>query len=343
MSSPVKSTRALVALTILSTVVGCTGAESPAGGAGVDVGVAENGTTDAFGLEDGALADTAPNASPATLDEACDEFAQASCSWLSLCTEYWLRWFYGSQTTCVTRSRTACLVLNEGADAASLSACVRAYVPHCDLDVASACPAVFDTRPNGAGCGRDGDCESMQCRFAKVGDACGRCEDYARDGEPCGESSKECAPGRRCSEAGICSPRLGEGEACSGFFACSYEFMCFEGECVRPLAPGDTCDPDRPRCQCEPSTKTCERPWNGNFVGLGAPCGPDANPAGYDPATYISCEGQLRCEANAGGQYLCVPALADGASCVDDEWDCALPADCIDGVCKIPVRETCPP
>jgi len=249
-----------------------------------------------------------------------------------------------------------------------------------------------DTNPRAAclagtgTCAADGTCDGKgNCRgFAKAGTPCGAttCSGGSVTGKQCkGDSAlcmdattpcapyvcassactttctadAECDPGAFCTTAGVCTPKLANGDACADARACG-SGHCVDGVCCNAKCDGQcescsatkgTCLPvsgdpagTRPKCGGEPCKGRCDG-FNGGTCTYpgGKVCGAMCSDAtetlsrcdatgACKPDTPTSCAGYL-CDGTSGCKKTCTAA-----------GDCADRFTCRDGKCE-PLQSKC--
>ncbi|MBK6686309.1 MAG: hypothetical protein IPG45_17710 [Deltaproteobacteria bacterium] len=333
----------------------CSSSAEPDAGIGPELGVADLGVVD----RDAAGPDVAGDLGiDGGVTEAKVALAQAECGFLARCREADLARQHGGElSVCLEeateRWRLQLEVRSDPAASAQRQACQdnlqRAACWQDPWALGSACWAIAGGgRGLGAACAHTRDCADGYCVSDQPGLACGVCRSFATLDENClGAPEHACGPHGRCdqgrcstlpaisqgcagrcqdyldcpfdSEANICLPPIGLGDACElvplvGGPYCPPERLlaCVEQKCVRAawVGTGELCDRRRwceePGDRCGPSG-TCEvRP----VVPRGAPC-EDARCGALDYCAPSGVCAALRAEsATCGATLECASGLA---------------------------------
>jgi hypothetical protein len=190
-------------------------------------------------------------------------------------------------------------------------------------------------------CVVDSDCENgLVCAPAnRPQDR--KCENGPDQGDECG--SQTCGAGNTCDrhfESRVCEARLGRGGACADDSDCLSDFCNSNRVCSTPSELGQTC----PEGACASGTH-CVAGFCAELPGVNEACSVDgacaaglvclgdndfarcATPHGAGQAcTAGSCDEGLFCDDE---DAVCVPTLASGEPCIDDE-QCAADEECGD-------------
>ena len=179
-----------------------------------------------------------------------------------------------------------------------------------------------------------------------IRDRCGTCWTRAFIGESCAGPETVCDEGLYC-DAGTCEMLLADGMTCDDSDQCESD-VCYELECIAPLAEGDDCSGDGGdgACSllgaglwCDPGTSLCA-PFP--IGGLGDECGL-LDP---DPITVGFCQGNLRCSEEFPTIGECIPKDGLGDPCTvtgnqPNESTCLPHLHCVGGECVVPVALIC--
>lgn len=205
------------------------------------------------------------------------------------------------------------------------------------------CDFAEGTLAEDAVCAAHVQCDGPAACDAPTRDGCGRCEARGRAGDPCTPEGR-CAQGLECAlvDGGqVCAAPVAyaEGDPCDEAIGCGFlDGLACVGEpdgspACRPveIVPLDGgCDELGPlgvarACAGALSTTSCVLGVCTSRPGVGEPC-----PRGVCDERTATCRGGS-----------CVPAPVEGEACPD--FACALPASCIDGVCRGPAYVPPPP
>lgn len=278
--------------------------------------------------------------------QACEEMSIAGCSKLYECTPFTMSLSYPDEATCVVRSKLQCSTgaLPNGSNGtpASIAACAAAVVAmSCEDLIAGVQPVacnIAGTLASGAACAGDDQCSSGFCKKSAV---CGVCADKVASGVACTQSG-ECANGLACAGTGskTCQPHRVVGASCSTMEPCRSDLYCHAGACAVPAktvgascvaTEAGSCD-SRSGLFCSPVASTCAAV---TLAEVGSPCG-------FVGGTTVLCKSGAQCKYT-GAMGLCVAHAADGASCdMSNAIGCLAPASCVNNVCTVPTRPTCP-
>jgi hypothetical protein len=285
---------------------------------------------------------------PPTTEQACDQFAQVFCDALHTCANFLVEVLYADATTCVSRTKLACMtdqsVPGIGRTPQDVVTCAAAVSAASCEDLVSnrlpdACENVPGPNVNGSGCGSSLQCQSGHC---EKGDA----------------------------TCGTCAPRQAANGACTVDEGCVRGLVCANQKCVAPKDLGADCDaqsnPCRAKLYCDKNTHRCTM-----RVGAGSPCSSDNNAC--DPLQSVACNvlaASPTCQAvgvAAGGEPCgivngtlticvelddcagasltqpgsCAAPAGDGEAC-SDQRRCVPPASCVNGLCRLPSVASCP-
>lgn len=306
---------------------------------------------------DGAIADI-DGGSSLSVDELSEAAVEAVCDWLVDCG------MMPDEETCreslnmsdgefnqIMADVEAGVILYDDEKAAE---CLASFAEAaCEYDSAmdepEACDEMFTgTRGTGETCYINEECASASCSIedCEEDEVCcvGACQESGGPialGDEC-SLDDECADGAFCdydweSETGVCAEKVGLGEECTSFEACSEGVCIYDdswevGTCVELPAEGEPCDVDsylpcaRFDNYCDPTSATCvER------KAVGDTCDAEAMEPGC--VEYATCAGDL-----------CVEYPSLGDECADDEgMYCLGSLSCEDGECTAAdALEPCP-
>lgn len=272
---------------------------------------------------------------------------QIQCELLNRCLGPFLEITYGDVATCKARG-----VLEikdpasyEGSTTTSVDIvnCANALkTADCSLlqgdEPPAACKIKAGTLADGKSCIKSLQCQSTHCK--QIGSDCGVCGQKSAAGEPC-SNSQDCAEGLKCiqgAQESVCGAPVVVGGKCTGG-DCIPGYACVNDICVlpetkagQPCSSGAQCD-SFAGLLCHPLTKVCTAIKQAE---AGASCGLLEN-------DYVACKGGGKCKIPQGKTSgSCVAAAADGAACDPEQGiDCLEPAECTNGLCKLPVEPVC--
>jgi hypothetical protein len=298
-----------------------------------------------------ACSSSSSGSSSVSADQACTDFANAACSQLNSCYSTVFQTVFPDVMTCQAREKLACTpVLNAQGTSATpgqVESCAQALQGgDCSTIlgfVQNAPPSACQTQPgslaDGTACGEDGQCKNMYCRKA-TGQICGVCSSKSAAGSMC-VTDKDCQYTLVCG-GGNCLTPGAAGSTCDVSRPCASTFSCKSGTCAIPSKLGDNCTPT-----LTPANDTCDR-LHGQYcdvtgvckafqvAGAGASCGVVNN-------DYAVCGASGTCNIMPPGLTgTCKGTAADGATCnATGGPDCAPPATCVNGACKLDDPSTC--
>ncbi len=300
-------------------------------------------------------------------DQACTELSDLLCDKIAACSPVFLAQGYGDLATCKARSKANCVqehaAPSTSASPDRTSACVKAAASiTCQELIDNQLPAGCQPDPggidDGKACGTDAQCKSGFCGFDGDKKLCGVCGPKPEEGGACIDN--DCPSGLKC-HAGKCLKPAPAGTPCDANVLCATGTTCVSGTCTKTLATaGADCDPagaTMPACDALAGFLCLDSGGGGKcyettIAAIGAECGIDVDTT-VTPAVIekvIGCEKAGWCEGldTAKGKFkgTCKAAAADGAACVADAGfekgpGCVEPAECIDGVCKLPEAAAC--
>jgi MYXO-CTERM domain-containing protein len=288
---------------------------------------------------------TVPGAPPAIAD-LCAQEAQTQCTQLKMCAPQSFTASYGDDATCSARVEASCRTnVQDPARHTTVdayTACVADLGKRSCLDVyyarrpASCSPPMGNTAENGP-CTNTRDCVlGLTCRLDSSG-RCGSCVPALMAGDRCSLAPGECVFGTRCVRD-ECTADLALGAPCKRTVAgCGVGLICTDAGCAEHTGDkgaacgrADICDPTK-NLYCNLTTALCD--------DLPAPTGKERDPCDSyaDMGFPIRCMSGLYCELNMGttGGH-CRKYAAVGEACDTLRGpQCAAPAVCSRGVCKI--------
>jgi hypothetical protein len=315
------------------------------------------------------------NTSGPSIQQACQDLAQARCDKRSSCTMLAgangpgasLVRVYGDMATCLQRELTACenglMAPQTGNSPTKVEACVKAFATFSCQDFFDSNPpadcAITGARANVTTCTFNGQCQSGYCQGAKS-NVCGACADPPSPGADCTDSS--CGHNQRCVAANsTCQAVVPLNGACDGTHPCDSGLVCVGntattmGACQNAGSMvGVACGGAQSLPGCDNAlglycggpngSKTC---MTFAFVGNGMPCG------GLADGTRVDCIGG-DCYTTTGlatGTTMgtCKADSADGQACDTVLGPgCVTPARCVipaggttAGTCIVPVASMC--
>jgi hypothetical protein len=322
----------------LVAVVACSSDPYP-GGPGPSPDGGANGT-----------ADGSRGGNGVAVSAECQAFARSLCSWAPRCEPDAFHAVALEADDCEARMALHCARIEAAPGAAK-------FPPSCvsELD-ARTCTGNLDQLPpscwvrgalaDGAACEFDEQCQSGWCSLTVQDNAigpCGTCQARAKENESCQEA--DCELGLVC--VGVeptCRKTAGKDEPCHGSTGCAAPYQCFGDVCVEPqgenapckvsfLTGAQTCDTTK-GLYCIPSDPlgedgTCKR---SRTVNLGETCVDDE-----DGEEILCRRGTCTMKTRQ-----CTTLAEDGAAC-DAIFGphCQIPAECMDGVCVIPLATRC--
>ena len=268
-------------------------------------------------------------ATPATIDEACANYATTYCSRGLECEGSAFSFFHGAMDVCARTVALDCVhraglpgsAWTVGAAQSCASARASASCVEWRFDDLL-CPRVKGMRQPGSGCASSAQCDSGWCDFGSS--RCGKCLPLAAAGATCGLGVAECPSGSRCDAGShICVPRPGPSAPCQEFFSCTGGTVCLSGTCSMPpqAREGEPCT----GAFCDATQDlTCGGPANAAVcrktvvIDVGQPC--DAT-----PYALTVCRGGVCLPDPAS---ICTALLPENASC-DGTVPCANPFWCV--------------
>jgi hypothetical protein len=284
-----------------------------------------------------------------SLSRACGAFARAECKQLFACNPFTGSVVYGDEITCQQRATLACMpaVGTQGSTltASQVEQCAQAVTTetceqYLDNDQPSAC-TYTGSRPAGAACGTDAQCQSGYCRLAPGG-MCGTCGTRAQAGQPVPEggiinclTDSDCSATLLCAMGQCVAPAV-SGAACGPLQPCQRTLACVGGKCGAPVPLGAICttptDCDGTRgAYCNPATKTCQAIAT---AVAGQPCG-------ILDAGVTNCTGGSTCGNVKALVGTCHQPAADNSPCGPD-IGCMAPALCSTSArCTLPNPTVC--
>jgi hypothetical protein len=287
------------------------------------------------------------SAQPPTVDQACTTMAQALCTRLGECAPVGVPLFYGDMATCVERAKLGCSKEQEVPDisrtAANIVACAdAASVTSCDDLLANIFPAACHIKPgvriDGEGCGSSMQCASTHCE--KPMSDCGVCAARSPVNGTC-SSDDGCAVGLVCA-ANKCVMPGGTGAICDAARPCRGNLYCSSaGTCAARAPVGTACGGDANICDifhgagCNPfapqASRTCEMI---SVAKGGQACGI------INSALTLCVQGNQCAGATLLQPGVCASPAADGQAC-DNNVHCLPPANCVNGLCRLPSVGSC--
>jgi hypothetical protein len=303
----------------------------------IDSGGADSSSTEDSG--DGAV----PVASVAALD-VCSASAKSLCAFFQTCAPEALTALWASASECEPRFRENCIagypinaeVRKDDADAYvschGKLACDDLYGPRWSMGCVV--PRLKTTKPLGAACRKDFECESNACTGSST--QCGTCVTRKKAGEACTDAD-ECPVGGYCYKK--CYAPVFLGDSCDEYRICGNGLGCTGGKCVKIGKVGEPCDGDidcdlAKMVQCNKTTKKCEQT---TWVDPGASC-----PKAFDDGPPISCGKGSSCIRPASDTTgTCVANVKVGQAC-GDSARCEAFINCRDGKCVLPTWVACP-
>jgi hypothetical protein len=293
----------------------------------------------------GGVSSATPPAS-VTIEQGCNQVAQALCDALNRCAPVFVQEQYGDATTCVSRTALSCMsdqglpnVLRTPDD---LVRCAQAAPgTSCADALAGKLPSACETKPgalaNGVACGSNLQCASAYCNKT---DACG-----------------------------VCGPRADVNGACTVNDGCTTGLACANNACVKPAELGQPCNlPSQPcrtdlYCTAKNGAGTCAaRVENGGScsdntgdacdVFKGAVCNTLANAntcvtiniakpgEACSLASKTACVGGIAPCSNILLGGVCALPAQDGTMCGGNDV-CIPPATCVNKVCRLPSAPNC--
>lgn len=312
------------------------------------------------------------SSSPATVTEeqACTELSNLVCDKIAACSPTFLSQGWGDVATCKSRSKLECMqgfsAPSTSATPADTSACVKAAASiTCEQLIDNQLPDSCKPKPggidDGKACGADAQCKSGFCGFDDDKKICGVCGPKPAEGGACVDD--DCPSGLKC-HLGKCAKPAAVGATCDDAVLCGAGTTCVSGTCTKGVATeGAECDPagkTKPACDSLAGFVCLEPSGPGSggkcykvaVAAIGGECGLDIDMAASPPVikSLTGCEKAGWCEGldTAKGKFkgTCKAAAADGAACVADAGfekgpGCLEPAECVDGVCKLPDAAAC--
>lgn len=284
-----------------------------------------------------------------SLSHACGDFAMSECKLLFACNPFTGSVVYGDETTCQQRVTLACMpaigapgsTLTPGqVDQCAQAVAAESCEQYLDNDQPSAC-TYTGSRPAGAACGTDAQCQTGYCRLAPAA-MCGTCATRAQAGQPIPDGSiVNCLNDGDCQATMVCA--LGQcvapapgGAACGPLQPCQRTLACVGGKCGAPMPLGAICtlptDCDGTHgAYCNPVSKTCQVIAT---AAAGQPCG-------ISDSGVTNCTGGSTCSNLKALAGTCHPPAADNAPCGPD-IGCMAPALCGSNArCTLPNPVVC--
>jgi hypothetical protein len=299
-----------------------------------------------------------------TADQACNDFAKASCALLDQCRKHGTANAYGTLGACVQRTHDNCvrglMAVGNPDDPAGVESCAIALPTEtCDQYLqntpVAACAGGHGSLATGAGCAFDGQCQTGFCGIPK-GSLCGKCANAPAAGDSCAMVTA-CGHGMVCTPMQVCEPWVLATGACDNMtkvcapgLTCVIPMGMMQGTCTAEASTvGATCDNRRQTAAaCDPnqavfcaSSKMCVAI---NYVGAGAPCGAQMMASGDNV-----CTGASACFSPGGGMpAMCVADAVEGGACdLMIGPACMSPARCVvtgggaSGTCALPDGTMC--
>jgi hypothetical protein len=298
---------------------------------------------------DGSGGDAHAEVKEMSVTRACGAFAGAECKQLFACNPFTGSVVYGDEATCQQRATLACMPAIGAAGStltpSQVDQCAQAVTAetceqYLDNDQPSAC-TYTGSRPAGAACGTDAQCQSGYCRLAPIG-MCGTCGMRAQAGQPLAEGGIiSCLTDNDCSATllcalGQCVAPAASGAACGPLQPCQRTLACVGGKCGAPVPLGGICttptDCDGTHgAYCNPVTKTCQTIAT---AVAGQPCG-------ILDAGVTNCTGGSTCGNVKLLVGTCHQPAADNSPCGPD-IGCMAPALCSTSArCTLPTPAVC--
>ena len=267
--------------------------------------------------------------STATIQAACDRYAESICNRYATCVPAIIQRSFGGPVTCREGLARVCAAAYQTRDSRfddrRTQACVdKLGTLDCtsllELDLPKECAPAGD-RPVGSACVTDEQCTTSTCRNQDpLG--CGVCIEPAAEGEACGS----CALGLVCM-GGICIRRGRLGDACEAARPCASNHRCVGGTCAAKLGPDQPCEAsacdDTRGLYCGPRGR-CE---SFRYAADGEACGVVETSQGV-ACTAGQCVGATRTTGR------CVRSADVGEACAP-ERQCYAYLQCIAGECVV--------
>ena len=295
---------------------------------------------------------------------ACAGTAHTSCSISDSCQGGWATLTYGSLEACDERGAEACekraASAGKGYGVREIKTCeANQLAQTCEEWVGTLTPGCgfVGLRGNGAPCLYGSQCASGFCdeyRYYTTRNVCGVCATPPPEGGACnsscgGDGMVSCvhddgAATGHCVRLGARDDACDKTAPCGTGLGCAIPSGETSGRCLPTMGDvGDACDDQvgpfcdyRRRIYCNHSTSTCTAAQN---AALGQPCGTLAS-GEIAQCVESACHAE-QAEAVAG---TCIAYLPDGAACTFGPGtirQCAPPALCASGVCRIVGGELC--
>lgn len=185
--------------------------------------------------------------------DACQGYSVAQCASIERCSRVAIGKVFGTAERCRARMAESCETIYfskryfgktpQGVDscatAINTAPCTGTMYDQGLTVLPDECRTGPGTRPNGAECDMDSQCQSEYCKpDNEVGGRCSEPPVLAGPGEPC-----PCASGLFCV-SGQCVEPVEFGGACDEAHPCAgYQAVCNGGTCAEPIHEGDPCTP----------------------------------------------------------------------------------------------------
>jgi hypothetical protein len=271
-----------------------------------------------------------PAISTQSADDGCEELAVATCRRVSACMPFVLAAGWGTERSCVERSKRGCTATSSLPGVANAAKKNRAYAARlasvsCEqFEGSSPGTALNDdagTLNQGDPCRHNLQCATSYCQRAP-GAACGHCAFRAKEGDSCIEAD-QCGPGNVCSLCSVtansatCLSARNKGDACRCSSECGSNLQCSDGVCATTGRKGDACSDAHP----------CDA-WGGLLCGGSGVCEQYRLVAAGEACDVL--EGSVCSGGNGCVQGRCV--AQEAAPCTSDR-DCLPSQICAEGLC----------
>jgi hypothetical protein len=283
--------------------------------------------------------ETTPSNGTPELQKACYSLAKARCTKLMNCAKATFDLHDGPFMACLSRNTLECRYergsKETGRTPEAIEKCAKAQ------GAASCADAIADRLPecerapgtiaDGKACTFDAQCTSQLC-IRNLNETCGTCEAAPKEGDACKQD--RCGDDALACVDAKCTKRQPKGETCASSGGCQGSLVCFNGKCSEPGKAGTKCDPANKTtaaCDvtealyCDKASSTCKAY---TIANAGEACG--------DKAPGKHCGADATCEDDK-----CQALLKLGAACQGTGAMCDHPAECIEGVCKVPDIAKC--
>jgi hypothetical protein len=323
---------------------GAPGNDAGAGDTGADAAPGDGpGATDGA-PDSGPGADAADSGPASAWIKICEELHDSLCAKIDECVPLHIKLTFGDVENCAKRQALTCA----NTMAAPGSTVTPAQAMTCITDIDDAiCEQIVDrnlpascrfmgTRDTGMACTEGSQCKTGYCTRPND-EMCGVCGAPGAANAVC-EEDDDCAPSLVCHpDDKKCVAPTAMGMPCTDAVPCRLGLRCAAGTCMPQLSQdGADCEEDS---DCNNSLGLFCNPLNDKCIEIDvATSGETCGVISADEV--VQCQGLAECVINTGMQGTCGQVVADGAACDGDKL-CEPPANCIEGVCKIPSPAMC--